>query len=125
MTFLSTLRALDARATPGPIKYGGPVSLKSFLKFPSVGDPLWEVGPGDDSRRFTSDGLAAFRHESDAKYYVALRNRAPRIAAVVEAAEMMPVGPALEDEPGPYVLVHKDDLRALRDALYALDKEDA
>ena len=69
--------------TPGPWKYGGPVKLASFQMHPSVGDPLWEVGP---VRGFATpspmamDGIAAVRHKADARLIAA----APDLYAIVE-----------------------------------------
>lgn len=128
MTFLSTLLALDKAATPGPWEWianqdGYPTELTAL----GVGvlRPGIAVSPTDGglSAYITNDSGSAEPGHPDFALIAALRNSAARLAAVIDAASMMPVGPAMEDEPGPYVYVPKDDLRALRDALYELDKE--
>lgn len=86
--FAALVRRLDAEASKAPAwMCGGPVSLRAFKRFPSLGDAMWEIGPLKDPPHFTQDGIAAARHESDARLIVTLRNAAPEVAALVEAVE--------------------------------------
>lgn len=127
MTFLDTLLSLDKAATPGP--FSEPHLTDHRAGACRCGYIFaWEAGEycvatihkasDNHNNEYPPDEQAA----ATGGLLVLLRNAAPALAAVIEAAEMMPVGAAMEDEPGPYVLVPKDDLRALRDALFALDK---
>lgn len=82
-SFLDTLRALDAKATPGPWECGGRVYNMSdtycaFLKTAS-GSLVANLSLDEDHDR----SLAV------ASLIVALRNAAPRLAAVIEASAAM------------------------------------
>lgn len=118
ITFFGKLGELESKATKGPIRYDGPVDLKAFLKFPSVGDKLWEVGPDDGVSHLTQDGLAAIRHEADASLFVLLRNAAPHILSLIKACESIPFPP---DEEGSSIYVPKERILAICDALTDLN----
>lgn len=86
--FLTTLRALDAKATPAPWDMGC-----ANLGYPPVTTVI----------RMTGDRLrpVSYPCESgqldDAKFIVLLRNHAARIAALVEAAQAVADRPLDED----------------------------
>lgn len=132
--FLTRLRALDAAASGAPWEWewnfdGYPTELVAA----GVGviRPGIAVSPTDGtlSAFLTNDGDSAGRDHADFALIVALRNAAPRIAALVEAAAdvVLPERCGLGDVTEGAVLtdVEAAHLRRLAAELAALDKEGA
>jgi hypothetical protein len=121
MPFLSDLRSLDAKATPGLWEWianedGYPAELVGV----GVGvlRPGIAVSPTDGrlSAHITNDDGGAGPEHPDFALLVLLRNHAARIAAVVEAA-----GAIVEDLGDGTHVVRREHIVALRAALAALE----
>ena len=125
--FLTRLRSLDAAASAAPWQWewnfdGYPTELVAA----GVGviRPGIAVSPTDGtlSAFLTNDGDSAGRDHADFALIVALRNRAARIAALVEAADR--VARYFDPTDGGQGCLDEDGKR-LAAALADLDKEEA